>query len=583
MDSTGPRRRSRRASVEHGYPAQTPAERRPVGANDAAVAELQRISEEFFALKTDLDPLLTGLFGAPGCADRLPDLSAEHQRTAATRLRALEGRLRAVDRDDLPEADRVTQSALAHELAALASALERGDVELAFSSFTSPHGQLFLALPKTGGGADGERDYLARLTAVDAFLQQAAERFRAAARRGRTHNRRSLEQAIRQLDAYLGSAHDPFQAPFPNSPKFEEVLRRSVRPAFARYRDVLATELLPTARGDEHSGLVHLPQGDVLYAQAVVEQTTTNRTPEELHRLGLELCDALRNEYADLGQRVFGTSDFGQITDRLRRDPELRYRNARDIENDARAALDRAEQAVPDWFRLRPRSTCEVAVMDDLEGPDAVLGYYQPPNSAHGQPGRHWINTWQPSTRTRYEYEALAFHESVPGHHLQVALAQEMDLPDFRRYGYLAAFSEGWALYAERLADEMGLYSSDLARFGMLSFDSWRACRLVVDTGVHAFGWSRQRAIEFMTTNSALTGGNVANEVDRYIAWPAQALAYMSGRLEIDELRRTVQARSGSRFDIKHFHDAVLRNGGLPLTVLRDAVLGEKGSRVSLA
>jgi uncharacterized protein (DUF885 family) len=213
-----------------------------------------------------------------------------------------------------------------------------------------------------------------------------------------------------------------------------------------------------------------------------------------------------------------------------------------------------------------------VRPISELEAPDAVLGYYQPPVTTTGQPGRHWINTHQPETRTRYEYEALAFHESVPGHHLQIALSQEMDLPAFRKYGVVAAFSEGWALYTERLADEMGLYSGDLARFGVLSFDSWRACRLVVDTGMHARGWGRQQAIDFMVANSALTPQNIANEVDRYITWPGQALAYMSGRLEIDALRRDAKAALGARFDIKDFHDVVLGNGGVPLTVLHDVV-----------
>ncbi|HEV8164143.1 MAG TPA: DUF885 domain-containing protein, partial [Actinomycetota bacterium] len=185
--------------------------------------------------------------------------------------------------------------------------------------------------------------------------------------------------------------------------------------------------------------------------------------------------------------------------------------------------------------------------------------------------GIHWLNTHAPETRTRYEYEALAFHESVPGHHLQFALAQELrDLPRFRRLGYVTAFSEGWALYTERLADEMGLYSGDLARLGMLSFDSWRACRLVVDTGIHHLGWSRARAIDYLLTNSALTPSNVENEVDRYIADPGQALAYMVGRIELERLRAHARQRLGGRFDIRAFHDTVLGTGGVPLSLLAE-------------
>jgi uncharacterized protein (DUF885 family) len=211
--------------------------------------------------------------------------------------------------------------------------------------------------------------------------------------------------------------------------------------------------------------------------------------------------------------------------------------------------------------------------MSAYEAEDAVLGYYQPPAADGGHPGVHWLNTSAPQTRTRYEYEALAFHESVPGHHLQFALAQELEeLPRFRRFGSVTAFSEGWALYTERLADEVGLYSGDLERFGMLSFDSWRACRLVVDTGLHQLGWSRDQAIDYLLANSALTRTNVENEVDRYVAMPGQALAYMVGRLELVRLRELAQARLGGRFDLRVFHDLVLGTGGVPLTVLAEVV-----------
>jgi uncharacterized protein (DUF885 family) len=258
---------------------------------------------------------------------------------------------------------------------------------------------------------------------------------------------------------------------------------------------------------------------------------------------------------------------------RLRHARALRHPPPADIAADAKGALARAEQAVPAWFGTTHRAACEVHPMSEVEAPTGVLGYYQPSSSALGRPGRHWINTYAPETRTRYEYETLAFHESVPGHHLQFSLADELAaLPAFRRNGYVTAFSEGWALYTERLCDEMGLYSSDLARFGMLSFDSWRACRLVVDTGIHAFGWTRRQGIEFMLANSALTLENISNEVDRYIAWPGQALAYMTGRLEIDRLRRLAQEQLGSRFDIRAFHDVVLGGGSLPLTVLDEIV-----------
>jgi uncharacterized protein (DUF885 family) len=208
----------------------------------------------------------------------------------------------------------------------------------------------------------------------------------------------------------------------------------------------------------------------------------------------------------------------------------------------------------------------------------ATIAYYRQPPQDGSRPGRYYINTYAPTTRPRYEAEALAFHESVPGHHLQIAIGQELEqLPSFRRHGETTAFVEGWGLYSERLADEMGLYSGDLDRIGMLSYDAWRASRLVVDTGMHALGWSRTAAIDFMAAHSALALNNIANEVDRYIGWPGQALAYKMGQLEIRRLRADAQAALGASFDTRRFHDAVLGHGALPLGILRASVESELG------
>jgi len=262
-----------------------------------------------------------------------------------------------------------------------------------------------------------------------------------------------------------------------------------------------------------------------------------------------------------------------KVLDRLRHDPALRFGSAAEILQSGRDALDRAVAALPAIVGRVPAAPCRVDEMSAYEAKDAVLGYYQPPAADGSHPGVHWLNTSAPETRTRYEYEALAFHESVPGHHLQFALAQELEeLPRFRRFGYVTAFSEGWALYTERLADELGLYSGDLERFGMLSFDSWRACRLVVDTGIHAKGWTRQQAIDYMASHTALPLHEVETETDRYISWPAQALSYKLGELKIRELRKRAEDALGAGFDVRAFHDRVLRDGSVPLPVLEASI-----------
>jgi uncharacterized protein (DUF885 family) len=212
-------------------------------------------------------------------------------------------------------------------------------------------------------------------------------------------------------------------------------------------------------------------------------------------------------------------------------------------------------------------------VMGMNEAPYSTVAYYRQPSADGKRPGTYMINTYLPETRPRYEAEALAYHESIPGHHLQIAIAQELKgIPEFRKHQGVTAFVEGWGLYSERLADEMGLYTSDVDRLGMLSFDAWRACRLVVDTGIHAMGWSRQQAIDYMIENSCLAENNIVNEVDRYITWPGQAVAYKLGQREILALRHEAKQKLGSRFDIKEFHDAVLRNGAVALPVLRQQI-----------
>ena len=236
----------------------------------------------------------------------------------------------------------------------------------------------------------------------------------------------------------------------------------------------------------------------------------------------------------------------------------MHFATAEEIETKARETLARAKAAVLKWFGIQPKADCQVKVMGMHEAPYSTIAYYRNPAADGSRPGYYMINTYKPETRPRYEAEALAFHESIPGHHLQIAIAQELTgLPEFRKHQGVTAFVEGWGLYSERLADEMGLYSSDIDRIGMLSYDAWRACRLVVDTGMHAMGWSRQRAIDYMVENSVLAENNVVNEVDRYLTWPGQALAYKVGQLEILKLRDEAKRRLGERFDIKAFHDAV--------------------------
>ena len=332
-------------------------------------------------------------------------------------------------------------------------------------------------------------------------------------------------------------------------------------------------QILPRARDDQHVGIGHLPDGKACYAKLIQVHTSLQLPAEEIHQIGLEENARIRAEMSALGGRLFGTRDLAAIQQRLRTDRALYFATRDEVEAKAREALTRAEAAMPRWFGQITRTPCVVKRVEGYEEKDTTIAYYRQPAVDGSRPGTYYINTYAPDTRPRYEAEALAFHESVPGHHTQIALAQEQDgLPEFRKHLGVTAYVEGWALYTERLADEMGLYSADLDRMGMLSFDAWRASRLVVDTGLHVMGWDRQRAIQYMLENTALARNNIENEVDRYIGWPGQALAYKLGQREIFALRHQAQRQLGTRFDIRAFHDNLLAHGAVSLAVLRGEI-----------
>ncbi|HVT63523.1 MAG TPA: DUF885 domain-containing protein [Mycobacteriales bacterium] len=541
------------------------------------MSEIDRLADEYLDLRSRTAPLWATFLGVAGYNDLLPDASAAGEAAAAERLRDVASRAEALDADQLSPTDRVTRAVLMQEANGQAEQLEDAHTELSIFGPFAPISQVFLGVSLTP--ASGSADVLARLRSLPNYLGQVGDRFRAGADHGRGPHETGLHHTVGQLTSYLALEldDDPLFRPTSGTPYADEaqgVLRDQVRPAMQGLLAVLNGPVAAGARSDERPGLAHVPDGEAIYRRALAFHTTTSRTPEEIHQAGLDLCAELREEYAQLGESVFATSDVVKVLDRLRNDLGLRYSNKEEMVAEATEAIVRVEQVLPQWFGTFHRAPCEVQEMGELEAPGGVLGRYLPPATDGSRPGYHLINTHKPDTRTRYEYETLAYHESVPGHHLQLTVSQELgeEIPAFRRYGYIAAFSEGWGLYTERLCDEMGLYSGDLTRFGMVSFDSWRACRLVVDTGMHALGWSRQRAIDFMWENSALTMENIVNEVDRYIAWPGQACAYMAGRMEILDLRARAKQQLGGNFDIRAFHDAVLLSGMVPLPVLRDEV-----------
>ncbi|MFH8383353.1 DUF885 domain-containing protein [Kitasatospora sp. NPDC018058] len=543
-------------------------------------AELTALAEEFFAAENSYNPFEATLVGVDGHAHEVPDPS----RAAALRHReALQGfavRLAAIPLDALTGEDRITHRLLARLIDNNTGRITHGLADFSISAtIVASHNAVFSTLAMTAVDQEGADAYLERLAGLPGYFDAALQLAADAAAQGRHPLRSGVDAAITQLDTYLAAdpTADQLLRPLQGRREFERaraILRDGVHPAIARYRAGLAQRLAADARPDDRAGVCHVPGGAEGYADAVSRYTRPGLDPEEVHRIGLEAVAALREEFADLGAKVLGVSGTDAVLAALREDRSLRFGSAAEMVALVDSALDRAQRASADWFRPYPIADCVTREIDPIEAETAPLAYYQPPGPG-GLPGTHWINTLRPESRFSYEYEAIAFHESVPGHHLQLAVAQTLHhLPQFRQKpsGQLTAHVEGWGLYTERLADEMGLYSSDLSRFGMLSMDALRAVRLVVDTGMHHYGWSRQRAMDFMRDNTATPEANVRNEIDRYIAWPGQATAYLIGRREIVRHRERAQAALGGRFDVREFHHQVIGHGSLPLGVLDDLI-----------
>jgi uncharacterized protein (DUF885 family) len=550
-------------------------------------ADLAALADRFWDLVMASQPTQATLLGDHRFDDRIEDPSREAEDRLIADLDALVAAAAALDPAGLDGADAVTREVLLFEAGTLADHLRSRYLEFLVDPMLGPHMDVVTYIPQmTPVTADHAAAYVVKASRVGAAFDAAVDRLREGVARHRTPPRVAVDKVLGQLDAYLASPveKDPFLAiapPAGMSPEdvagwradMQHQVEEVVRPAFARYRAAVAEEVLPAARPQEKSGICWLAGGEEAYRRAVQRFTSLDLDPRDVHQIGLDGIAALEEEYRDLGGKALGTTDLSEIYRRLREDPALRFRTAAQVKAQAEASLARAEAATPQWFGVLPKTPCILTEVPEVGAEDAPLAFYLPPAADGSRPGMFFVNTTQAETRTRYESEALAFHEGVPGHHFQLALAQEMtDLPVFRRHALATAYVEGWALYCERLADEMGLYSGDLERMGMLSFDSWRYGRLVVDTGIHALGWSRQQAIDYLAANSPQAPNNIVNEVDRYIGWPGQALAYKIGQREILRLRAEARRALGPRFDIKGFHDTVLTCGPVPLGVLGDLV-----------
>jgi uncharacterized protein (DUF885 family) len=437
------------------------------------------------------------------------------------------------------------------------------------------------------GTPQGAADLAARYGQVGRMFDQIVANLRRGLFQNKVAARTNVQRTVASLDALLAkdaaeSALLPPAARFGGLPEAareaaRERIRRAIAdealPGMRRYRDFLAGELLPRARPD--AGIWAIPGGEACYRALVAHHTGTQRTPQDLHELGQRLLSSIEVEMAQVARangapvRADGQVDVAAFRKALDGRADQFKRTPQALLQWNEATLARATAALPQAFRTMPMRPIETRPIEAYRSASNVPGFYQPAPDDGSQPAIYYVNTYRPETRPLYNEEALCFHETVPGHHLQGTIAQELQaLPDFRRQTGQTAYVEGWALYSERLADEMHLYSGDPARFGMLGYQAWRAARLVVDTGMHALHWDRDKALQFLRDHTTLTADEAANEIDRYVTMPGQALGYMVGEVEFFDLRKRARDRLGDRFDLKAFHQVVLGRGAVPMSSL---------------
>jgi uncharacterized protein (DUF885 family) len=529
------------------------------------------------------NPFSASMYGIPGYDDLMPDESEEGAQAWRAEVEGFLAEGDAIDPAPLSPADVVTldctREMAAQELTMIDMA--RAEYTVTAMQYAGPAVLMAVAARTVLLDAAAAEAYLTRLRGSGAWLDQTSERLRAGARKGRLPVAPLIEDAITWAEAVLaGPAPEPLLAPQPppgwaRTAAWEDERRRVaaevVKPALVRWVATIR-ELLPSARPSGQAGLVHLPGGADDYARAVRAYTTLPLHPEQLHQTGLDHIAALEARAVKLGAGL-GLSGLDEVLGALR-DSAGKMSPAQAIA-EATVAVRRAEARAAEVFPQPLPPPCEVTPMPEVVAVSGAAPHYSPPRLDGGRAGTFWFNTERPTAGTGWDIEVVAFHEAVPGHHLQLSRLQLLtELPALQRQRSLPVFSEGWGLYAEQLAEESGLYADERGLLGAISTSLMRAARLVVDTGLHYYGWSREQALEFIVAHVPMPREFLANEVDRYVVMPGQALAYLTGKLEIIRIREQAQQRLGPAFSLPAFHAAVLDHGSLPMPVLDRSIAG---------
>jgi uncharacterized protein (DUF885 family) len=540
-------------------------------------------------------PLLATSYGDHRFDDKLPDVTLAAEARRAQQTDAFLADLAKIDRGTLSSDDRINYDMFKAQLDERRGSQRFNENLMPLNADSGFHTD-FALMPKQmpfAAPADFDK-YLARLRAFPKYMDDNIALMREGIKRGVTIPKESLagiETSITPLvtaDPTKSALWEPF-ASIPAS--FDAATRDRVQqqgraaitddvtPAYKRFLDFMTSDYLPHARAT--LAATALPDGAAYYQYLVKKFTTTDVTPDAVHKIGLEQVAKIRAEMDEAIKKTGFKGDFAKFLQFLRTDPRFYAKTPDQLLKEAAYIAKRMDGKLPSLFTHLPRQTYTVAPVPEYLAPKYTAGRYNPNPPDGTEPGYYWVNTYALNTRPLYNLEALTLHEAVPGHHLQGAISYELsNLPAFRRFTYISTFGEGWGLYSEWLGLEAGFYTDPYSNFGRLTYAMWRACRLVVDTGLHTKNWTRQQAIDYLSQNTALSVHECTTETDRYISWPGQALSYKMGELKIRELRAKAEHALGQKFDVRRFHDAVIGNGSVPMPVLEqviDAFIAHEG------
>ncbi|MGK0238435.1 MAG: hypothetical protein ACI92G_001901 [Candidatus Pelagisphaera sp.] len=550
-----------------------------------ASEDLHRLFDEYWAFEMEANPFDATWSGDHQYNDRVPDASPEEQKRLLQGRKRIRETLAGIDRSVLSDNDVMSAEILDF---ILKHAIELGAFEgwkMPFVSDSGFHTTFGYVVGTTPFKNESDyRNYIKRLSLLPQLLEQHQENMRSGLAAGFTQPQAILEKTLSSFDALVTDNPEdhPYFRPFSTIPdsidsetrrelerEGRQVLAEKLIPANRRLVDFMRGEYLPQAR--QSLGATDQPNGKAYYEAQIRYYTSLDEiSAEEIYQKGLQEVKRIRSEMDEVIEESGFKGTFEAFLEFLRTDPQFYAKTPEELLMRAAWISKQTDGRLPAFFGKLPRQPYSVEPVPDELAPNYTGGRYVPASPGASKGGQYWVNTYALETRSLYQLVALSLHEGVPGHHLQISLAYEIEnAPKFRKQFYPHAYGEGWGLYSEKLGVEMGLYKTPYDHFGRLSYEMWRACRLVVDTGLHSKNWTRQQAVDYLSSNTALSMHTIGTEVDRYIAWPGQALSYKMGELTIWELRRKAEETLGDDFDIREFHDAVLEQGGLPLDVLR--------------